>query len=504
MFDSGHIAQLQEIIKNLYGLALGDNHLNELLISLKKRIKALGLNTLPEYLALISNGGKNRELDHLVSQITVGETSFLRTPQQFWALRDFVFPELIKQKIRTGIPHFRFLSAGCATGEEAYSLAMVALEAVKPYQKVDIEIVACDVNKDFLAEASEGLYPAKDMRTLDDYLKAKYFEPKDNKFQVRESLRSLVQFTHFNLARGDFNLLSRGRPFDAIFCRNVLIYFTQPSFMEALDHFYNVLEDSGYLFLGYSESLYGLDAKFDCIYVPGTFFYQKVTGERKPAPETVALPSPPKKEIDQPFRPRGLPGIRVNKELDRSPRPIERRVPGSGLTPELASVAELWRQSWDQFEREEYDQAREGFEKIIKEDAASPKGYLGIAFLLANQGENENSEECLRRCFEKDQLVPEGYYLRGLLAERREQWEEAINNYQRAIFLKSDFIIAHFNLASLYFRLAELRNAERELKVVREILAGEDEDIYLSGGWTRNSLLNWAESHLQKISELRI
>ena len=163
----------------------------------------------------------------------------------------------------------------------------------------------------------------------------------------------------------------------------------------------------------------------------------------------------------------------------------------------------MWHKAWGEFENEEYDKARADFEKVIEQEPQSPHGYLGMAFICANQGEDEEAEKHLRLCFQKDRLVPEGYYLLGLLAERKEEWESAAENYQRAIFLKSDFIIAHFNLASLYFRLSELHSAQRELKAVKEILKTGSDRVYLLGGWTPKGLLDWADSHLQKIEELR-
>ena len=505
MFDDRAISLLQKLIKDLYGMALGDNHLAELVGSVKKRIKELKLGSAFDYLELISTSRKSAELDHLISKITVGETSFFRTPQQFWALRDFAFPELLRRKSRGD--KIRLLSAGCATGEEPYSLAIVALESLRPCGPEDLEVLALDLNQEFLDWATEGVFSQKDLRNMDEHLKAKYFHQKGNDFQVIKPVRDLVKFTQFNLAKDDPGKLIREGLFDAVFCRNVLIYFAPDTFMEALGHFYRMLEESGYLFLGYSESLYGLDSKFECIYVPGTFFYQKVTA-RKPGPAKVfEMPAAHKAALGQVARARQAGRPKPARDKPAAVKAPELRPAvktGAARRGADQSEEKLWDKSWDCFEKEEYDKARAGFEKLIETEPDSPLGYLGIAFILANQGENEESEKYLALSFERDSLIPEAYYLLGLLAERCEEWEKAIDHYQRAVFLKSDFTIAHFNLASLYFRLSELKNAARELEVVKEILHSGGDRIYLSGGWTQRALSDWADSHLKKIQELRV
>jgi len=490
MFKAEHIAHLQKLIGELYGLSLGDNHLNDLLNFLRKRIAELKLDSLADYLQLIQSRPRSEELDHLVSQITVGETSFFRTPPQFWALRDFVLPEMIRRKRECGKRHFRFLSAGCATGEEPYSIAIVTLEALKSFAPAEVKIVACDVNHAFLEEARSGLYPAKDLKNLEEHFKFRYFEEKGKHFQLKKSVRELVQFVHFNLARDDFNLLAIGGHFDAIFCRNVLIYFDREVLEKIVKQFYEILEDHGCLFLGYSESLFGLNSGFDCVYVPNTFYYQKTDGTRE-------LKHPPARK-PEPLRPHGA---RAKPRAARPATDAASQPPARKTPAETLAADKLWEKGLELFEKEEFEKALAHFEKLAKAFPKSPMGYLGIAFVLSNQGENEQARKYLHESFKRDSLIPEGYYLLGLLAERKEEWEKAIENYQRAVFLKSDFTIAHFNLASLYFRLNEFPSAQRELKVVKQILNGST-SVYLAGGWTTQALLDWADSHLQKIQEL--
>jgi len=168
----------------------------------------------------------------------------------------------------------------------------------------------------------------------------------------------------------------------------------------------------------------------------------------------------------------------------------------------VVSDKQVWKEAWQLLEKEEYEKARRYFEALI-ESTFSPQGYLGMAFVFAHQGEDELSEKYLKIALEKDELIPEAYYLSGLLAERREEWEKAIQNYQRAIFLKSDFIMAHFNLANLYLKLSEFINAKKEFKIVVKLLQSAPEKTPLSGGWNKSILMDWANFYLGKLNSQR-
>ena len=438
MFDLARISSLEKIIKDRYGLTLKETGMDEFKSIIRNRIADLKLNSFLDYLSLVSEDKKEDELDYLVSQLTIGETSFFRTHPQFWAIRDFVLPELIRQKQAKRQRRIRILSAGCATGEEPYSIAIILREKIEPNSGLDIEITACDVNKKYLERAREGIYSSKGLRNVDEHLKDKYFEKKGTHFQVKAEIRDMVQYLHFNLANPRYDLLAQGRTFDVIFCRNVLIYFDRRAFYEILDHFYRILENYGYLFLGYSESLYGVNSKFDAIYVPEAFFYQKIPV----AKEKISYPKRPEKAKARILK--AVPKITPHKHKPAIAQALEAIAPAKKTKAELISNEQLWEKAWQLFENEEYDQARSCFETLMESASPSPMGYLGMAFVLANQGEDELSAKYLKLAFEKDGLIPEGYYLLGLLAERREEWEKAIQDYQRAIFLKSDFTIAHF------------------------------------------------------------
>ena len=487
------MSSLEKLIKDRYGLMLKETSREEFKTAVHQRARELKLPSVSDYFALFSDRGQEHEMDYLVSRITVGETSFFRTPTQFWALRDFALPALLKDKLHKRQKKIRILSAGCATGEEPYSIAMIAREKIEPGLDLELEILACDVNNEFLELAREGIYSAKDLRQVDDHLKAKYFDKKGPDFQVKPELKKIVRFLHFNLAGPGYRALVPDGNLDVIFCRNVLIYFDPRAFHEALGQFYEIMATNAYLFLGYSESLYGLNSRFDCIYVPEAFFYQKLP-VRKERAHQPAKPEKPRLAALEP------PRAGAHKQKPEAPR-VE-SIPAAKPRLELISTDHLWEKGWQLFEREEYERARACFETLVEAAPGSSLGHLGLAFVLAHQGEDQPAAKRLKNAFDCDGLLPEGYYLLGLLAERKEEWEKAIENYSRAIFLKSDFAMAHFNLAGLYLRLSELKHAERELKVVAGLLKSGPEKIHLSGVWTNQTLRDWAEGHLKKIQAL--
>ena len=491
-FDSRRISSLVKIIQEQYGLSLAEMGMDEFKSILEQRIQELKLNTFLEYLSLIYQS--QEELDELVSRLTIGESSFFRTPAQIWTFRDHILPEIIKRKQAQGRNQIRILSAGSAGGEEPYSIAMIVRGKVPPELAMDIKIVACDVNKKFLKRAGEGIYPPRSLRNMDRDLIEKYFEKKGKNFKVKSELKKFVQFLHFNLISSKYELLTREGYFDVIFCRNVLIYFNPRSFNKIIDNFYQIIEPYGYLILGYSESLYGLDSKFKKIYLSETFLYQKIPASEKKKADSQKQRKTVARDFES-FSEITAPQIKPVKSTDIS---ISTKKP----RPEVVSDKQVWKEAWQLLEKEEYEKARRYFEALI-ESTFSPQGYLGMAFVFAHQGEDELSEKYLKIALEKDELIPEAYYLSGLLAERREEWEKAIQNYQRAIFLKSDFIMAHFNLANLYLKLSEFINAKKEFKIVVKLLQSAPEKTPLSGGWNKSILMDWANFYLGKLNSQR-
>jgi len=495
MFISEQISELKKNIKSSYGLSLDNQRVFDLESALKERMTLTKISSINDYLELVLSRQGEKELEELVSLLSIGETGFFRTPQQFWALRDFVFPELLKTKRCRDDKKIRMLSAGCATGEEAWTLAIMALESIPEQENFEIEVVGCDLNKKFIEVARGGKYPHKRLKNVDKEFKDKYFDQREGYFYVKSQLKPLVRFIRFNLGNDDYARLSPEEGFDLIFCRNVLIYFDQVALPSILKNFHKILNNPGYLFLGYSESLYGLDSKFSSVYVPGTFYYKKLPAGEQREKGIKAKVKKSAKPWDK-FEPHfSLVREQEGPDKLRDKKPLEQ----VKIEEQVLSEGELWDKAIEWFEQEDFKKAKVYFEKMTRSSVYAGLGYTGLALIFGNLGEQEKAENYLEKAFKEDSFIAEAYYLSGLLAERKENLESAIESYRRAIFLKSDFVMAHFNLGNLYLRLSDLENARREFKVVYSLLKAGMEKVYLSTGWSGESLKSWVKLHLDSV-----
>lgn len=275
------LVRIRDIIYQTAGIFHPDNKLRLLQDRCGRRMKELKVGTLREYSDWITaHPDRRAELVALLNEITIGETSFFRNQPQLEALRRVVIPKIIQTKHHLPLHRLKIWSAGCSTGEEAYTLQMILLEEAEGLLKDwSTEIVATDLNERSLAHARQGVYGSHSTRNLTPAYREKYFLAQGEKLQVNMLTRANVSFSRLNLS--DDCSMTFMKSMDVIFCCNVLIYFDLASKRRVIQHFFNNLLPQGYLFLGHSESLYGVDDDFRLVHLPGSTAYVK--GERAPA-----------------------------------------------------------------------------------------------------------------------------------------------------------------------------------------------------------------------------
>ncbi len=274
------LVRIREVIYQAAGIFHPDNKLPLLQDRCGRRMKELRITTFREYSECLTiRPNRQAELVALLNEITIGETSFFRNQPQLDALRRVVIPSIIQAKSDLPLHRLRIWSAGCSTGEEPYTLRMLLLEEAGALLKDwSTEVLATDLNERSLSHAQEGIYGAYSTRHLMPVYRDKYFAAHGDKLQVNALARANVNFSRLNLS--DDSGMTFMKSMDAIFCCNVLIYFDLRSKQRVIQHFFNNLLPHGYLFLGHSESLYGVNDDFRLVHLPGTTAYVK--GERAP------------------------------------------------------------------------------------------------------------------------------------------------------------------------------------------------------------------------------
>ena len=275
------LVRIRDLVYQVAGIFHPDNKLRLLLDRCGRRMKDLKTQTLREYFECLTiKPTRQTELVALLNEITIGETCFFRSQPQLNALRTIILPKVLEAKAKSLLRRLRIWSAGCSTGEEPYTLSMLLLEEASGRLKDwTIEILATDLNERSLAYAKNAIYGSYSTRNLTPYYRQKYFTAVGEQLQVKPAVRNRITFSRLNLS--DDAPMTSMKSLDVIFCCNVLIYFDLVSKRRVIQHFYNNLLPHGYLFLGHSESLYGVSDDFRLVHLPGATAYIK--GERTQA-----------------------------------------------------------------------------------------------------------------------------------------------------------------------------------------------------------------------------
>ena len=251
-----HYRGFQDLALKKLGLFLGSGKSYLLRGRLQRRMSKLGLDDYGDYLRLISSDSGEEELQHFVNAITTTKTDFFREREHFDWLSQEIFPSIKQSHLESGRKKIRLWSAGCSSGQEAYSLGMTALDSFWDQldSGIDLRILGTDVNTEALSIAQAGIYPSEAMSSLGDRPAASYFRsmmlPEKRVSQAETTLTKLIEFRKVNLIQKDYPIATK---FDVILCRNVLYYFDPVPRQEVLERLSSYLVDGGWLVLSLTE-----------------------------------------------------------------------------------------------------------------------------------------------------------------------------------------------------------------------------------------------------------
>jgi len=258
---------LRDLIRDRFGIWYDDQKRFLLLSRLSTRLAKRGIETYGAYVNFLRYDPRREdEWTDLASVLSNNETYFFRERAQLKALASKILDEFLQRS-----PRVRLWSAACSSGEEPYSLAMTLLETAKISEAM-LSIRATDISPRVLQLAGEGFYRALSFRATEPAMIQKWFRPQGDGFVVDERVKRLVSFARLNLLDGA--AVAGEGPFDAIFCRNVLIYFDKPTQKRVVESFAKALRPGGYLFLGHAESLFHLTDLYDPIVGPDAIVYR--------------------------------------------------------------------------------------------------------------------------------------------------------------------------------------------------------------------------------------
>ena len=495
------LKKFREAVIRHSGLYFKDQGLRNLEEIIPRRMEVLGLaSPTGYYVYLTTSKEREAEFRELLNLLTVNHTYFFRNESQFKALREKILPEIIKRKLRSkeGRPSLRIWSAGCSTGEEPYSIAMVVRDLIGDIEEWDITILATDASSSALTRARRGLYGKSSMRLVEKDQLEKYFQPVPDtrQFRVRDEIRGMVRFDYLNLVEAGFPT-----GFDLIFCRNVVIYFNLETTVELINRLCSSLDDQGFLFVGYSESLQFISDRFELVESVDAILYRKALPRRSRLPGVEDGPRPGVgQEFPYPPRAMKIESPRVEEILEEISR-AEVKAEELKTAARPGEMERIMVESVKSLHLKQYERVIELAEKARALDRSAVEPYYLAAEAYANQGELGRAREELNFALTKDLMYAPAHYLLGVIYREEDGTEKAAEMFRKALYIDGNFIMAIFQLAGLYKDEGRDEDALRQYRNTMNTLSGLglSEIIAYSGGFNAATLISICRSNIERL-----
>jgi len=453
--DDSEAGRFRELLGRWLGWTFSDRDAGQLGPLLDARSHAHRMSR-EGYLGRLAARPWNDELTELVEQLSITETYFFRHGEQFRALREEALPARLSARLSQRV--LRMLSVACSSGEEAYSLAIIAKEAL-PGSDWAITVLGVDANPAVLGQAAEGWYSAWSLRETPEQIKRRWFRPGERGYHVVDDVRLITQFRRYNVAEAGGGLWAPGQ-YDVIFCRNLLMYL-MPAVAETLvTRMTEALAPGGFLFLGHTDSLGAEPPGLELRHTHEAFYY------RRPLLTAAAAAPPPA----------------------RRPAPSLTRA-----APPPADEDDVYQRAVALLCDERFADAL-----ALLPEPRSSRDRLMRGVLLAQAGRLDDAVDEARRLIDDDGLNADAHQLLGLCLDGATAVDEAIGQYRLAAYLDPDFALPRMRLGLLARRRGDERGAADELERALALLPAED-DLRISlfgGGFGRIALTMLCRSEL--------
>ncbi len=478
LLDRYSFELIRDKIAAYVGVHLDHSQQRVVELALQERSARLG-QTAASYIAMLLEGWQQTELHYLAEQLVNHETYFFRNGPHMHALRSTIFPAWQRHKA-PGQP-IRIWSAGCATGEEAYSLAIVAIEALGLAPHCPVEIIASDISRVALQRARIGSYRGRALQHVTPAQLARFFSAEDQGWSVREEVRRLVRFEQLNLLEPFPNYLNK---LDAIICQNVTIYFQDATRKHLIEQFYQRLEDGGLLLLGFSEALWNISTPFHSRALGQSYVYYKgawkLDANTTPAQALLAGRKTQTSKAHS-SHPKKFPKRQSELLSDPKPRsPVH--IQNISDEAQIAQARELIA----------YNQSNEALLLLQNIPASSTNAAIAhylIAHIHADRGNLELATKEARYALELDVMYEPLYMLLGTIYARQEMWQPAMQQLERARYLQPQSPLVAFYLADVYRALGRNDAAQVEYRRSLQLLHDQPADSLIDGvavEWVRD------------------
>jgi chemotaxis protein methyltransferase CheR len=484
--DRVQLDAFRDAVAARVGLQFDDSKLDLLADVAAQRLEALGAPPFEAYVARLSGGSDPDEIRALAERLTVGETYFFRNRADLDAFVHTVLPA--RRAARAGERALRILSAGCSSGEEPYTLAML-LRGAPGLEGWDVRIHAVDVNPAAIARARAARYGEWSLRQTSPDARARFFQG-GRTLRVVEEVRRLVTFEERNLVDDDPRFW-QAEAFDVVFCRNVLMYFSPEVVRRIVERLARALVPGGFLFLGHAETLRGVSTAFHLRHDHETFYYQRRgEGDEVEARPAAPPPAPARAGREAPAR---LPDGGWVEVIRTASERVATLTAGAGRpapAPAPPAARPAPATAYELLEQERFADALLALGSGEIEAETDRDALLLRAVLLTISGDPREGERACARLLALDELNAEAHYVMALCREHARDLAGAADHDHYALYLDPTFAMPRLHLGLMASRAGQRELARRELARAQVLLAAEDGSrlLLLGGGFRREAL----------------
>ncbi|MDY6844589.1 MAG: CheR family methyltransferase [Thermodesulfobacteriota bacterium] len=536
------MSQLSEVIRLQIGLYFPQERWKDLIRRIEYAFPDLGFEDAVSCIhSLLAAPLTKKQLDILAKHLTVGETYFFRDKALLQILKDRILSGWVRTRPEDR-KSINFWSAGCCSGEEPYSIAILIDQMMSSFVDWKISILATDINPYFLQKARSGIYTQWSFRETPDMIMRRYFTKiGNNQFEISSHIKNMVHFTQLNLVETDYSsLLHNIQSVDVIFCRNVIMYFAPELRTQVIQRFADSLLEGGWLIVSPSETAFIQETSLVPVRFPGGLFF------RKGVPRKEDLEKDEQKTekkvsffygdfggqlLNIPTTSRSLPQFSVphseivrteKEEIDtqqekKSAEGDTTHVPSRRKTDGICgrgdkeafheSMYEVYQEALSLYEGGQYENSAEKLLELITHTQGNDEAFLlngeSMALLAkayANQGKLTEAKRWCEQAIDAEKLHPSYYYLLGTIYQEQGILEEAMKLFKQALYLDQKFIVVHFSLGNLTQKKGKLEESRKHLKNALSLLLSMDsEDIVPhSEGTTVGTMLKMVQSMIEK------
>jgi chemotaxis protein methyltransferase CheR len=436
--------RFRDLIQRSSGMELSEVRRSDLERAVRATVERTARSGPAELYTHLSAHDSTVDLEAFIAELTIGETYFFRHRAQFEALERHILPELIAR--RAGERRLRVWSAGCATGEEPYSIAILLDRLLPDRASWNVTILGTDINRGSLERAQRGRYRAWSFRGVDAVTQARYFVRSGEEYRIAPAIARMVSFSYLNLVEDAYpSLATNTQSMDLILCRNVLIYFGDRTIEGVLGRLRDSLCEGGWLVSGPADTSTEGYRTFEVRSFPDAIVYRRPARAAHARPHhraatTSAVPVPA--SLGMPAAPAREPAVGA-------------AVPG----PDVAEAFALWRAG----------ASDEAVHRLSELDAARPRdpwpGYL-LGKICANERRLDEALGYADHALARDGVFGPAHYLRGLVLGERGDLRGATDAVRRCVFLDPGFVLGQYALAGFLARLGETDRAIKSIETV--------------------------------------